>query len=147
MRENWLSTFIDIIWEIGRGHSLLLYDVLNAIIFVVSFAIISVLLKKFPRSPEKLNKIYVFLLLGLPLMYVSHGMMFSIYYFFSLITPYDFSFNGCWHANPEEVGLDKCFYLFPSTSLEIAMMQGKWVSAPLIGLVFFLLYNKNRDRD
>ena len=79
-------------------------------------------------------------------MYFIHGIMFTIFHFFSLLTPYNLSFNGCWGLNPEELGVYKCFYFFPTTPQETAMMMGKWTSAPLFGLAFFLLHQKNRNR-
>lgn len=147
--RDWLSIVIDSIWEISRGQSLLLHDIFSAILFVIGFYIVLKVPSLFKNFilPDKFNKLYIFLLLGIPLMYFLYGIMFTILYFFSLITPYDFSFNGCWGLNPETVGLDRCFYLFPSTSQEISLMIGKWTSAPLIGLVFFLIYNRNRGGD
>ena len=101
---------------------------------------------KYVILPDRFDKLYIFLILGIPLMYLIHGMMYIVYYLVSFITSYDFAFNGCWVLDPEEYGLDKCFYLFPETSEEIALMMGKWTSAPLLGLVFFLLNKKNKKQ-
>mgnify|MGYP001191965103 CR=1 FL=1 len=139
-----VSILIDSVWEIGRGGSLSPNDISSAVLFVISFYVILKILSKYFILPDKFNKLYIFLLLGIPLMYLIHGMMYTIYYFLSLITSYDFTFNGCWGLNSEDFGLDECFYLFPSTSQEISLMMGKWISAPFIGLVFFLLNNKNK---
>ena len=91
-----VSIAIDSLWEIGRGGSLSFYNLSDAILFVISFYIILKIMTKYVILPDRFDKLYIFLILGIPLMYLIHGMMYIVYYLVSFITSYDFAFNGCW---------------------------------------------------